>query len=53
MNTSLTKLSKMDRSRILSHNYLQTYIEEAARVGLLAPIDVTNLQISLVKLLER
>lgn len=43
----------MDRSRILSHNYLQTYIEEAARVGLLAPIDVTNLQISLVKLLER
>ncbi|WP_054742805.1 DUF6179 domain-containing protein [Cellulosilyticum ruminicola] len=53
MNTSLTKASRMDRSRILSHNYTQTYIEEAARVGLLTPLDVTNLQLSLVKLLER
>lgn len=53
MNTSLTKSSKMDKSKILSHNYLQTYIEEAARVGLLTQIEVTNLQLSLVKLLER
>lgn len=52
MNTSLSKVSKMDMSKLVSNNYFQTYVEEALRVGFLSEIEGTHIQVMLVKLLE-
>lgn len=52
MNTSLSKTSKIDRSKLAFNNYFQTYIEEALRVGLISMAEVANIKVMLVKLLE-
>lgn len=52
MSTSLCKISKMDPRKLVLNNYFQSYIEEAGRVNLLSKVEITNLQLQLVKLLE-
>ena len=52
MNTNVSTTCKMDYSKIVLNNYFQTYVEEACRVGLISKIEVTNIQMMLVKLLE-
>lgn len=52
MNTSLSKVSKIDCSRLVFNNYFQSYVEEALRVGLVSMEEVANIKVMMVKLLE-
>ena len=52
MNTNVSTTCRMDDSKLIFNNYFQTYVQEAYRQGLISEIEVTTIQMMLLKLLE-